>query len=60
MLYSILVHVFLKINVLVVVGLYCRTLAFSSDEQGLLLVAVCGLVAVASLVAEHKLSDTEA
>ena len=38
------------------VGLYCRAQAFSSGEQGLLLVAVHGLlVAVASLVAEHRL-----
>ena len=41
---------------LVSVGLHCRAPAFSSGEQGLLLVVVGGLlVAVASLVAEHRL-----
>ena len=43
--------------VLAVLGLCCCAWAFSScGEQGLLFVAVCGLlVAVASLVAEHGL-----
>ena len=38
-------------------GLCCCTWAFSScSEGGLLFVAVCGLlIAVASLVAEHRL-----
>ena len=42
---------------LAVSGLPCCTRAFSScGEQGLLFVAVCGLlIAVASLVAEHGL-----
>ena len=42
---------------LAVLGLRCCALAFSScDEQGLLFVAVRGLlIAVASLVAEHGL-----
>ena len=49
-----------KINLLInlflaVLGLHCCARAFSScGEQGLLFVAVCGLlIAVASLVAEH-------
>ena len=42
---------------LAVLGLHCCAQAFSScGEQGLLFVAVCGLlIAVASLVAEHRL-----
>ena len=42
---------------LVVLGLHCRARAFSSCyERGLLLVVVHGLlIAVASLVAEHRL-----
>ena len=42
---------------LTVLGLRCYAWAFSScGEQGLLFVAVCGLlIAVASLVAEHGL-----
>ena len=42
---------------LAALGLYCCPRAFSScGEQGLLFVAVCGLlIAVASLVAEHRL-----
>ena len=40
---------------LVAVGLHWCAPAFSSGEQGLLLVAVCGLLAVASLVVEHRL-----
>ena len=43
---------------LVALGLRCCARAFSScSESGLLLVVVCGLlIAVASLVAEHRLS----
>ena len=42
---------------LVALGLHCCARAFSSSgEQGLLLVAVCGLlIAVASLAVEHRL-----
>ena len=42
---------------LAVLGLHCCTWAFSScDKQGLLFVAVCGLlIAVASLAVEHGL-----
>ena len=42
---------------LAALGLHCCMRAFSScSEQGLLFVAVCGLlIAVASLVAEHTL-----
>ena len=42
---------------LAVLGLRCCTRAFSScGDQGLLFVAVCGLlIVVASLVAEHRL-----
>ena len=53
-------QIFLKLItylVLAVLGLHCRTQAFSSSgEQGLLFAAVRGLlIAVASLVAEHRL-----
>ena len=50
--------IYLLINLfLAVLGLCCCAWAFSScGEQGLLFVAVCGLlIAVASLVAEHRL-----
>ena len=41
---------------LAALGLHCCTWAFSSwGEQGLLFVAVRGLLMVASLVAEHRL-----
>ena len=42
---------------LAVLGLRCCTQAFSScSEQGLLFIAVCGLlIVVASLVVEHRL-----
>ena len=42
---------------LTALGLRCCAQAFSScSEQGLLFIAVCGLlIAVASLVAEHRL-----
>ena len=43
-------------------GLHCSTRAFSScGERGLLFIAVCGLlIAVASLVAEHRLWSAQA
>ena len=49
--------IFIYLLFLAVLGLLCCTGAFSScGEQGLLFVAVCGLLmAVASLVAEHRL-----
>ena len=49
--------IFLKNVFLAALGLHCCARAFSScGEGGLLFVAVCGLlVAVASLVAEHRL-----
>ena len=54
--YSFVLFCFLM-YFLAVLGLHCCTWAFSScGEQGLLFVAVCGLlIAVASLVAEHGL-----
>ena len=47
---------------LAALGLCCCTRAFSScGEQGLLFIAVCGLlIAVSSLVAEHGLQGTRA
>ena len=57
---SLWIYSFFFFNVfilfLVVLGLRCCMLAFSScGEQGLLFVAVRGLIAVASLVADHGL-----
>ena len=51
---SLFIYLFLFLAVL---GLCCCAQAFSScSEQGLLFVAVCGLlIAVASLVVEHGL-----
>ena len=51
------VIIYLFILFLAALGLCCCARAFSScSEQGLLLVAACGLlIAVASLVAEHGL-----
>ena len=54
---TILFFINLFILVLAALGLRCCAWAFSScGEQGLLFVVVCGLlIAVASLVAEHRL-----
>ena len=53
-LFKIFIYFFL---VLAVLGLWCFTQAFCScSEQGLLFIAMCGLlIAVASLVVEHRL-----
>ena len=41
---------------LAALGLHCFVWAFlSCGEQGLLFITVCGLIAVASLVVEHRL-----
>ena len=58
LLYFFSLFFFKLINLfLATLGLRCCTRAFSScDEQGLLFVAVCGLlIVVASLVVEHGL-----
>ena len=58
LLYFFFLFFFKLINLfLATLGLRCCTRAFSScDEQGLLFVAVCGLlIVVASLVVEHGL-----
>ena len=52
-----LINLFIYFLFLAALGLRCRAQAFSScGERGLLFVAGCGLlIAVASLVAEHRL-----
>ena len=55
--FFIYLFIYLFIYFLAALGLRCSMQAFSScGEWGLLFVAVCGLlIAVASLVAEHRL-----
>ena len=54
---SFFINVFIYYLFLTVLGLHCCTWAISScGDQGLLFVAVCGLlIVVASLVVEHRL-----
>ena len=52
-----LINLFIYLFILAVLGLHCCVWAFSScGKRGPLFVVVCGLlIAVASLVAEHRL-----
>ena len=55
LMYFFLVNLFIYLF-MAALGLHCCTRAFSSGERGLLFVVVCKLlIAVASLVAEHRL-----